>query len=411
MAGPASGATLSNGLEKGGMSQEPKGRARQASVGATESTILQSMGLYPSHGDASPSWSRAWCIAILCGILVCGGMAISLLIYVQPSFSNLWLPNSVVIGFLIGTTWRERMLILPIFFCLNVIGNFLMRRPVSFAFATAANNLAEVFFVSFTTTFLASTFSKRPGVAVNLTCVWHVSAFGIGLAWTFVRALCGAYIVQATTTLTNNKTLASLVFQFLDLAPICFTSPFIIAMLYDPPNLLASFRAKPYHGIVFIAVSFLICGAPMSIVPAMPMYAVSPSIIGLYISWPLIGILAAIGGLKGVTFGLLLSGLASTVLIPFRKYHSTACQIPTEDIRRDALFWTQICLLIECLASLIFNVALSQVERARQSIEREVRIRTEELEQAKARAEQADKNKALFLHFLCHEVIVGLLSR
>lgn len=75
--------------------------------------LFQAVGLAPLEGDASGSWKRAARTALVVAFLLSLAAALSFTMYYLVSLAALWIPNSITIGYLIGTQWRERLLILP----------------------------------------------------------------------------------------------------------------------------------------------------------------------------------------------------------------------------------------------------------------------------------------------------------
>lgn len=279
-----------------------------------------------------------------------------------------------------------------------------MKASLAQALAQTLLNLAECLAVFFTTTLLASAFSKQLRTRVDLTKPLHLVAFGIGLLWTLIFAVPGAASVQFFMPDYIQVSFRTLFLNWLDLTPVCLIAPFVIAMLESPLN-WASIRVRPYRIALLASLSLVLVATPVFTATVLPGRANSATIIGLYLTWPLVGVLSATSGLKGATFGLVLVGISCVIVTPFRPSSKTTCEYEdVETIRFNNMLWLQVCLLVESMSCLVFNLVLTKCEKARLSIECEVRIRTEQLEQAKARAEEANANKAAFISFLCHEL-------
>lgn len=312
-------------------------------------SVLQACGFWPakeeelgSSGSSFHEKVKAWKRSLLAasGILLIaiGMMSLSLTVFAATRFAVLWLPNAVVIGFLCSEiSWRTRLLLMPSYYIANVLAIVLKNKPWQLALAVSAVNQFECFAISTTTFLLVAAFSKRPGTAIDLTYGTHVACFGASLAWTAVRAVANAAILRSFygPDQTVESSFGAEVVQWLDLASICLLAPFIISLVRKPPCLTRLVRAYPWRSLIYVIVLLLLACLPISLSVGMPKYSISATVIGLFISWPLISVAAPLTGVVGVTFCLVVVGFATLLYIPFVNYQTFALKLSVEQVRQD----------------------------------------------------------------------------
>ena len=237
---------------------------------------------------------------------------------------------------------------------------------------------------------------------INLECVWHVLSFGLALCWTVVTSAVGGAVLSAM--FPTCQSFAELMMVWLDISSACLFAPFIIAIVNNPPK-LRWIREFPRRTFFFCFLVFLVALLPVVMAVAVKRYAIAPTILGMFLTLPLIAVAAPLTGLRGVTFCTCVVGIVSIILIPFaQNMKSLVSQLTPRQVHTDHVFLTQICIVVFSASALVFNTVLASAQRARQSIEEQVALRTEELYDARMRAEAADKNKTNLIFFLCHEL-------
>lgn len=289
---------------------------------------------------------------------------------------------------------------------------FYLARPVIASAAFAAEMVLETSLVSFTTILLASYIYKQPNIRVDLTNVWHLLSFAIGSCWAFVTALIRLRIIRAYST-QSWPTFGDSWLNILDIGTIALVAPFVISFVNQPVT-WKTIRIHPRLAIIYILDIVLICILPYLSHVILSGYTLFPFMAGLYLSFPLINMLAPWVGAVGITFSVMLCGISAGATAVGRWNRFTPEQQSTAQYNlREQMLWIQLFLYIMAFSSLAFLSVLVDRDRARESVEEEVRIRTEELRKAleqvdreKEFAEEASKAKGAFLGFLAHELRV-----
>ncbi|KAI9002069.1 hypothetical protein DFJ74DRAFT_448986 [Hyaloraphidium curvatum] len=288
---------------------------------------------------------------------------------------------------------------------------FYLGRPSGPSAAFAADVALEVFGISLTTIGFASLIARRPGVRIDLSNGWHVLSFALGMSWACVAAAIRVTIITAYTSWQWPATWGDSYLNVLDIATVCLVAPFVISVVNQRPT----FRDIVRHPVVTLAYLVdlaLIVTIPLIAYAILTGYSLFPFMTGLYVSFPLISVMAPFVGVTGVSFGCLLSGLSAGATAVGRWNALPEDQrLAAQFNIRDQMLWIQLFCTILVFASLSFVSVIKDRDRAREHVELQVEQRTEELRQAlalvekeRALAQVAAKDKGDFLDFLAHEL-------
>lgn len=351
-------------------------------------------------------WLKAFAWSLLFAGLYVAGIAVSDTFFHKYDFSSVWLPNGITVGAMVALDFRVRTILPLMTFVVNGLCDYFLVQDAKgpsyakISLALAAVNLFEYSFVARTTLFLSSIFSKRAGVRVNLGRPWHVVAFGIGLCWVFVANVLYAQAMMVMSGVQDTVPFYQIYIRWMDVAPVCLFAPFIIMIFRRPPSLNA-IRRHPERAAAFFVLAALCVIVPLLVTIYVRNFGVVSTVVGLYLSQPLILLSAPISGLTGATFCALAAGLTAIVTIPWsHDQYGTSSQPDPYDLQNH-VFFAQVCCLVTSFSALIFSNMLEAVNRARASVEKKVVERTAQLAAAQKTAEAADKAKANFIHFLC----------
>lgn len=215
--------------------------------------------------------------------------------------------------------------------------NFLRHKPWRVALSVPWANQIEITLITCTTLMLASAYSRKPGIELDFTYAGHVASFFISLVFTPIRAVLCAWILRTYfgPDPAVDGAFGTEIVQWLDLAPICLMVPFFVSVVRVRPCLVNLIRTNPIRSILFAGILFLSAFPPVVISLCMARYATSATILGFYISWPLISVCAPLAGVAGVTSCLVVTGFSTLIYIPFADYSQLALKISVVQYRQD----------------------------------------------------------------------------
>ncbi|KND04218.1 uncharacterized protein SPPG_01650 [Spizellomyces punctatus DAOM BR117] len=369
--------------------------------------LLITCGLeYPPSITERPLWWRPWRSAIAATVLwwIIAYVALQ---YTLKDYSSFWPPNGVYVGCMIVSSPYTRRLI-PFWMALGIYTvNWVWKWPWQICLAFTIVNSVEALLVSFTTFTLASLLTE-PG-PIDLTKRAHMISFGIGCLTILITALGGGYMTMWLINPSFEYHAAYLRWLGRNFVGMALTAPLVVSIGRTTPEKIKNFiRYQRSRFIQSVVLSVLVIACP-----AISMYfldrSIFSAIVGLYLCYPWVLYMSTLLGVFGAAFSTMLVALsAATTAVIFSKSHKDTDQIiPISQ----QLIWIQLFLSVLIFTALSFVTILAERDKAYQSVENRVKIRTAELtdaltklDAAKGRAEGADRDKAVFLSFLCHEL-------
>ncbi|KAI9004943.1 hypothetical protein DFJ74DRAFT_692105 [Hyaloraphidium curvatum] len=350
------------------------------------------------------AWTAAFCLAFFIFAYL------SHMFYDSFGFSSVWLPNGLIVGAYMGLHWRARWLLPAATFATNTLSNHYVAHELwAGAAASAAAIILEILLISWVTLALASAFSRRPGVRLDLESLWHVLAFGIGMLFCLPANALYAW-VQMVIQGQQGVPFPEVMLRYIDYGAVVAWTPFIVAACNTRPNWKA-WKKHPLRIVGLGLILFLIISITIMLSSKLK-DVLFGAVVGLFFSMPLIILSAPLTESKSrlavVTMCAMVASIMSLIMIPcsyyveLRKGNVTDTS-PGQLLLRH-LLWIQICICITVFSSLLFADLLLAVDHAKATVEERVRVRTEQLRKARAAAEQADREKGAFIFFLCHEL-------
>ncbi|KAI9007600.1 hypothetical protein DFJ74DRAFT_773136 [Hyaloraphidium curvatum] len=387
----------------------PLSREKPPPIAWTARTVAACLGLAPPPGTGTPSpparrteWLKAAAATVFFCCLFAACVAVNRRFYAEFEFSGAWLPNGIMIGAVCGLSWRARLLLPPATYLTNFVASYYIGgKAATLAAGLAGVNLLEILLVAHTTLFCASVFSRRPGVPVDLSKAWHVAAFAIGTAFVWPCNALYAQVMLVLRNMQDTTTYQSMFLRWLDIGPVVAFAPFVMTVVRVPPT-LRTFTRHPWRTAGSALIVVLLVAVPLLMSLYIHDFIILATIVGLFLSQPLILLAAWITGIRGATFCCMVLGVISITVIPLTNANLTPR--PPLNALVDHLVWTQVCVAVSVFTALVFCDMLAAVRRARESIEEQVRVRTAQLREARLAAERADRDKANFIGFLCHEL-------
>ncbi|TPX66259.1 hypothetical protein SpCBS45565_g04569 [Spizellomyces sp. 'palustris'] len=359
-----------------------------------------------SWQHAPDLWRLKWRSAIAATILWWIA-AYAALQYTLKDYSSFWPPNGVYVGCMILSSPYTRRL-MPFWMALAIYTvNWVWKWPWYICLAFTIVNTVEALLVSLTTFTLASLLTE-PG-PIDLTKRAHMISFGIGCLTILITALGGGYMTMWLINPSFEYHAAYLRWLGRNFVGMALTVPLVVSIgrtTFDKINNFIRYQRSQFIQSVVLSVLVIAC-------PAISMYfldrSIFSAIVGLYLCYPWVLYMSALLGVFGAAFSTMLVALsAATTAVIFSKSHRDTDQIiPISQ----QLIWIQLFLSVLIFTALSFVAILAERDKAYQSVENRVKMRTAELtdaltklDAAKGRAEGADRDKAVFLSFLCHEL-------
>jgi hypothetical protein len=120
-------------------------------------------------------------------------------------------------------------------------------------------------------------------------------------------------------------------------------APFIISVVHDRPNIWKLCCRHPYIAAIYILDLALIICIPLVSQEILRGYSLFPFMAGLYITFPLINVLAPKVGVVGVSFAFMLAGISAGATAVGRWFALTPeAQDTAQFALRDQMLWIQL---------------------------------------------------------------------
>ncbi|KAI8821139.1 uncharacterized protein EV422DRAFT_55353 [Fimicolochytrium jonesii] len=387
-----------------------------------------------SVNDLTKDWSKAKKFIMMCGLIDLPGskptpwpkmvawLVTLLVVWVSSALafratavnrsSTFWPVCGITVGFQMQAPVRVRLLIPPTVF----VASLLISIPtwdVRTASAFAAVDSIDPFLVTLVIQYVAN-YLGAPGLPFDLTRKRNAAAFGCGIVMSLFTGFLGAYMVigiisphlyfwhfyvKWVTTNVNGIALgAPLIVTFTSLRSTnihCCRSSMLSWRGFLHLFLFLVVAACPPIGAIAFRGSFL------------------SNIFGLFMCYPIVLFLSAVLGPPGSSISTFLAGGSSGLTLSLGKTYYTRGSTgePWAPGVLENIVAMQMFLVLLKFTSMWMVTILADRDRAYYSVERKVTARTAEVTEAlrklaaaRNRAKQANRDKANFLSFLCHEL-------
>lgn len=376
--------------------------------------VASNFGVTVDQPDDTP-WLHSVLQACGWGVLYWGVAWMSLQ-FVLADFSSFWPPNGTYASAMLTQNTRGRRIV-PFVMLISIFTvNIAWGRTLVQSFGFVGVNTVECLLASSVIRGLARSMSGKK--RLNLL---HRNDLASILLGTIIGCAISANLgtVLARSQLDPSRSYGDTYIKWLgrNVVGVALIVPLFLSI---PP-----FRVRTIHLTIYNWIRMnkpevlraMIMFVSLIVVPAICTWVVSgttlSSVVALYISCPLILYAGAIYGAFGVSFSVLVVTLTIvTSLLLFGRYHVQPLLTQVSTISWQGEFiWMQLLTFLLISMALVFVMVLTERDRARALIERKVKERTEALTEAlreigvaRARAETADADKAVFFSFLCHEL-------